>query len=38
VGGTHVSILTMKVGLDGHRAHVDHLAEVKAAIDTRFGS
>jgi probable F420-dependent oxidoreductase len=38
VGGTHVSILTMKVGLDGHRAHVDHLSGVKAAIDTRFGS
>jgi probable F420-dependent oxidoreductase len=38
VGGTQVSILTMKVGLDGHRAHVDHLAEVKNAIDARFGS
>ena len=38
VGGSHVSILTMKVGLDGHRAHVDYLAEVKAAIDARFGS
>jgi probable F420-dependent oxidoreductase len=37
VGGTHVSVLTIKVGLDGHRAHVDHLAEVKAAIDTRLG-
>ena len=37
-GGTHVSILTMKVGLDGHQAHVDHLADVKAAIDTRFGT
>ncbi len=37
VGGSHVSIVTMKVGLDGHRAHVDHLAEVKAAIDARFG-
>jgi hypothetical protein len=24
--------------LDGHRAHVDHLADVKAAIDARFGS
>jgi probable F420-dependent oxidoreductase len=38
VGGTHVSILTMKVGLEGHRAHVDHLTAVKAAIDARFGS
>lgn len=38
VGGTHVSILTMKLGLDGHRGHVDHLAEVRAAIDERFGS
>ena len=37
-GGTHVSILTMKVGLDGHQAHVDHLADVKAAIDARFGT
>ncbi len=32
VGGTHVSILTMKVGLDGYRAHVGYLAEVKTAI------
>ena len=38
VGGTHVSILTMKVGLDGHRGHIDHLVDVKAAIDVRFGS
>jgi probable F420-dependent oxidoreductase len=38
VGGTHVSILTMKIGLDGHRAHADHLAEVRAAITARFGS
>jgi probable F420-dependent oxidoreductase len=38
VGGTHVSILTMKVGLVGHHAHVDHLAEVRATINTRFGS
>ena len=37
-GGTHVSILTLKVGLDGHRAHIDHLADVKAAIDARFGT
>ena len=35
VGGTHVSILTMKVGLDGHQAHIDHLADVKTAISTR---
>jgi len=38
VGGSQVSIVTMKVGLDGHQAHVDHLAELKAAIDARFGS
>jgi probable F420-dependent oxidoreductase len=38
VGGTHVSILTMKVGLADHRAHVDHLSEVRAAITARFGS
>jgi probable F420-dependent oxidoreductase len=37
-GGSHVSIVTMKAGLDGHRAHVDHLASMKAAIDARFGS
>ena len=37
-GGTGVSVLTMKLGFDGHRARVDHLAEVKAAIDVRFGS
>ena len=38
VGGTQVSIVTMKLGLDHHRAHVDHLAKVKTAIDARFGS
>ncbi len=37
-GGSHVSIVTMKVGLDGFRAHVGHLADVKAALDIRFGS
>jgi probable F420-dependent oxidoreductase len=36
VGGTHVSIVTMKTGLDGHRAHVDYLADVKAALDALF--
>ncbi|MEZ5376886.1 MAG: LLM class F420-dependent oxidoreductase [Acidimicrobiales bacterium] len=38
VGGTGVSVLTMKVGLPHAGAHVDYLAEVKAAIDERFGS
>ena len=38
VGGTHVSVLTIKVGLDSHRAHVDHLSDVKAALDTRFAT
>lgn len=38
VGGTQVAILTLKVGLDGHQAHVDHLAEVRDALTARFGS
>jgi probable F420-dependent oxidoreductase len=37
-GGTGVSVLTMKAGLDGVAAHVDHLATVRAAIDERFGA
>jgi probable F420-dependent oxidoreductase len=36
-GGTHVSVVTMKLGLAGYRAHVDHLAGVKAAFDAWFG-
>jgi probable F420-dependent oxidoreductase len=35
-GGTGVSVLTQKVGLDGIAAHVDYLAEVKTAFDARF--
>ncbi len=38
VGGTQVAVLTMKLGLYGHQAHVDHLAEVRAALQARFGS
>ena len=38
VGGTGVSVLTMKVGLDSAAAHVDHIASVKTAIDDRFDS
>lgn len=37
-GGTGVSILTMKLGLDSPGAHVDHLAAFKAAVDDRFGA
>jgi probable F420-dependent oxidoreductase len=37
-GGTHISVVTMKVGLDGHREHVDYLVRVKDAIDARFGT
>ena len=32
VGGTGVSVLTMKVGLDGYAAHVEYIAEVAAAV------
>lgn len=37
-GGSHVSVLTMKCGLPDARAHVDHLAAVKAAIDERLAA
>ena len=37
-GGTGVSVLTMRAGLDGVRAHVDHIATVRTAIDARFGA
>jgi probable F420-dependent oxidoreductase len=35
-GGTHLSVLTMKLGLDTAAAHVAYLAEVKGAFDARF--
>jgi len=37
-GGTHLSILTMKLGLDNAAAHVDFVAGVKDALDARFGT
>ncbi len=37
VGGTGVSVLTQKVGLPSIDAHIDYLAEVKFALDSRFG-
>jgi hypothetical protein len=37
-GGNGVSVLTQKIGFDSVAAHIDYVAEVKQAIDTRFGS
>jgi probable F420-dependent oxidoreductase len=34
-GGTHLSVLTIKLGLDSAAAHLDYAAEVKQALDTR---
>lgn len=36
LGGTGVSVLTQKVGLPTVAAHIDYLAEVKSALDTRL--
>jgi probable F420-dependent oxidoreductase len=38
VGGTAVSVLTQKVGLDSIPAHIDYLAAVKSALDGRLGA
>jgi probable F420-dependent oxidoreductase len=35
-GGTAVSVLTQKLGFDSITAHVDHLAVVKDALDSRL--
>ncbi len=35
-GGSAISVVTQKVGLDTIAAHIDYLAEVKAALDSRF--
>ncbi len=35
VGGNAVSVLTQKIGLPTIAAHIDYLAEVKAALDAR---
>jgi probable F420-dependent oxidoreductase len=37
-GGNGVSVLTQKIGFDSVAAHIDYLAEVKPAVDARFGS
>jgi alkanesulfonate monooxygenase SsuD/methylene tetrahydromethanopterin reductase-like flavin-dependent oxidoreductase (luciferase family) len=37
-GGNGVSVLTQKIGFDSVAGHIDYLAEVKQAIDARFGS
>lgn len=37
VGGTGVSVLTQKVGLPTIDAHVEYIAEVKAALDSALG-
>jgi len=37
-GGGAVSVLTQKIGLDSVAAHVDYIAEVKTAFDSRFGA
>lgn len=37
-GGTHVTVLSLWMGLEGSAAaHIDHLAAAKAALDERFG-
>jgi probable F420-dependent oxidoreductase len=36
-GGTGVSVVTQKLGLDSIAAHVDHLAVVKEVLDSRLG-
>ena len=35
-GGSAISVVTQKVGLAAIAAHIDHLAAVKAALDSRF--
>jgi len=37
-GGTHVSVLTMKLGFETAAGHVDFAATVKDALDARFGA
>lgn len=37
-GGTGISVLTQKIGLATIDAHVDYLAEIKAALDVAFTS
>ena len=37
-GGTHLAVLTIKLGLDSAAAHLDYVAAVKAALDSAVGS
>ena len=37
-GGTHLSVLTIKLGLDTAAAHLDYARSVKDALDTRVGT
>jgi probable F420-dependent oxidoreductase len=37
-GGTHVSVLTIKLRLDSAAAHLDYAASVKDALDARIGT
>ena len=37
-GGTHVSVLTMKLGLDTAAAHLDYASAAKDALDSRVGT
>ncbi|MEY4136922.1 MAG: hypothetical protein RL205_1050, partial [Actinomycetota bacterium] len=37
-GGGGVSVLTQKIGFDSVAGHLDYIAGVKAAFDSRFGS
>lgn len=37
-GGRGVSVLTQKIGFNSVAGHIDYLAEVKQALDSRFGS
>lgn len=36
-GGRGVSVLTQKIGFDSVAGHIDYLAQVKQALDSRFG-
>jgi probable F420-dependent oxidoreductase len=37
-GGTHVSVLTLKLGFDSVAGHLDFVAETKTALDIQFGT
>jgi probable F420-dependent oxidoreductase len=37
-GGTHLSLLTLKLGFDTAAGHIDYVAAAKTALDARFGA